>query len=225
MTYLNLWPEGERPREKLLSRGANALSDAELLAIFLRTGTQGKNVLQLSRDIISHFGSLRRLFSADEKEFCQIKGLGRAKYVQLQASLEMSQRYMHEEISRQDAMENPTQVKQYVLSRLSGKVNEVFSALFLDNQHRVIAFEELFFGTVNASSVHPRVVLQRSLAHNAAAVIVAHNHPSGVAEPSISDIAITKTLKTSLALVDVRLLDHLVVAANQVTSLAELGQV
>jgi len=192
---------------------------------FLRTGTQGKNVLELSREIIYHFGSLRSLFSASEKEFCQIKGLGRAKYVQLQASLEMSQRHLHEEISRQDAMENPAQVKEYVQSRLSGKANEVFSALFLDNQHRVIAFEELFFGTVNASSVHPRVVLQRSLAHNAAAVIVAHNHPSGVAEPSISDVNITKTLKTSLALIDVRLLDHLVVAADQVTSLAERGQV
>ncbi len=225
MTRLSLWLEGERPREKLLSRGAGSLSDAELLAIFLRTGTQGKNVLELSRDIICHFGNLRNLFSTSEKEFCQIKGLGRAKYVQLQASLEMSQRYLHEKISRQDAMENPAQVKEYVQSRLTGKANEVFSALFLDNQHRVIAFEELFFGTINASSVHPRIILQRSLAHNAAAVIVAHNHPSGVAEPSVSDVSITKTLKTSLGLIDVRLLDHLVVAGDQVTSLAERGQI
>lgn len=225
MNYLHQWPNGEKPREKLLSRGAQSLSDAELLAIFLRTGTKGKNVLELSREIIHFFGNLKSLFSASEEEFCEIKGLGRAKYVQLQACLEMSQRYIHEQISLQDAMENPDQVKEYIHSKLCGNTNEVFSALFLDNQHRVIAFEELFFGTINASSVHPRVIIQRCLKHNAAAVIVAHNHPSGVAEPSLSDVNITKTIKTALALVDVRLLDHLVVASHQVVSLAERGQV
>ena len=225
MNYLHQWPAGERPREKLLNRGAKSLSDAELLAIFLRTGTKGKNVLDLSREIIQFFGSLKSLFSSSEDEFCKIKGLGQAKYVQLQACLEMSQRYIHEQICQQDAMENPEQVKQYIQAKLCAQSNEVFAALFLDNQHRVIAFEELFFGTINASSVHPRVIIQRSLAHNAAAVIVAHNHPSGVAEPSLSDINITNTIKTALALVDVRLLDHLVVASHQVTSLAERGQV
>ena len=225
MTNLHLWPAGERPREKLLFQGAKSLSDAELLAIFLRTGIKGKNVLDLSREIINYFGGLKELFSASESEFCEIKGLGQAKYVQLQACLEMSQRHLMEEISQQDAMENPEQVKQYVQAKLCMKTNEVFSALFLDNQHRVIAFEELFFGTINTSSVHPRVVIQRGLAHNAAAVIVAHNHPSGVAEPSLSDVDITRTLKTALALVDIRLLDHLVVASHQVTSLAERGQI
>lgn len=225
MAYLQSWPLSERPREKLLRKGAASLSDSELLAIFLRTGTRGKNVMELSREIIIHFGSLKSLFSATEKEFCCIKGLGTAKYVQLQACLEMSQRHNAEQITQQDAMQNPAQVKRYVQSRLLAKPNEVFAAIFLDNQHRVIAFEELFFGTINASSVHPRVVLQRCLAHNAAAIIIAHNHPSGVAEPSLSDINITKTLKTALALVDVRLLDHLVVAAHQVTSLAERGQI
>ena len=225
MAHLQSWPLSERPREKLLQKGASSLSDSELLAIFLRTGTQGKNVMELAREIIIHFGSLKSLFSATEKEFCQIKGLGKAKYVQLQACLEMSQRHIEEEISKQDAMQNPNQVKRYVQSRLMDKPNEVFAAIFLDNQHHVLAFEELFFGTINSSSVHPRVVIQRSLFHNAAAVIVAHNHPSGVSEPSISDIDITKTLKTALAMVDVRLLDHLVVASHQVTSLAERGQI
>jgi len=225
MTYLRLWPEGDRPREKLLKKGAGSLSDSELLAIFLRTGTHGKNVIELSREIIQHFGGLKGLLAASEKEFCSIKGLGRAKYVQLQACLEMSQRHIEEEIALQDAIENPQQVKQYVQSRLTGKPNEIFAVMFLNNQHQVLAFEELFFGTVNASSVHPRVVVQRCLAHNAAAVIVTHNHPSGIAEPSLSDIDITQTLKSALNLIDVRLLDHLVVASHQVTSLAERGQV
>ena len=225
MSSLQEWPTNEKPREKLINKGAQSLSDSELLAIFLRTGTQGKNVIELSHEIIQYFGNLKSLFSASEKEFCQIKGLGRAKYVQLQACLEMSNRHLAEEITLHDVMENPEQVKQYVQSRLMSKPNEIFAVLFLDNQHRVIAFEELFFGTINASSVHPRVVLQRCLALNAAAVIVTHNHPSGVSEPSISDIDITKTLKTALSLIDVRLLDHLVVASHKVTSLAERGQI
>jgi len=225
MTTIQSWPLTELPREKLLIKGPQSLSDSELLAIFLRTGISGKNVLQLSREILIHFGSIRSLFAASEKEFCAIKGLGRAKYVQLQACLEMSQRHIKEEITQQNAITNPSQVKQYVQSRLLSKPNEVFAALFLDNQHRVLAFEELFFGTINASSVHPRVLVQRSLHHNAAAVIVAHNHPSGIAEPSPSDIDITATLKSALSLVDVRLLDHLVVAAHKVVSLAERGQI
>jgi len=225
MSSLNSWPKKEKPREKLIQSGASSLSDSELLAIFLRTGIAGKNVIELAREIIQHFGSLKNLFSASEEEFCQIKGLGRAKFVQLQACIEMSQRYLKEQIIKQNAMENPNQVKEYVQSRLMNKTNEVFAAIFLDNQHHVIAFEELFFGTINASSVHPRVILQGCLKHNAAAVIVAHNHPSGVAEPSISDIDITATIKAALNLIDVRLLDHLVVASHRVVSLAERGQI
>ncbi len=225
MSLAKTWPSQELPREKLLKLGPESLSDSELLAIFLRTGTTGKDVMQLSREIMIHFNSLAALFAATEKEFCQIKGLGQAKYVQLQACLEMSQRYTTEQIKQQDAISNPEQVKKYVQTHLRNQPNEVFAALFLDNQHQVIAFEQLFFGTINASSVHPRVVAQRGLFHNAAAIIVTHNHPSGVAEPSPADIDITQTLKAALALLDMRLLDHLVVAGHQVVSLAERGQI
>lgn len=225
MTPIETWSKTELPREKLLSKGAKSLSDSELLAIFLRTGIAGKNVMLLSREILIQFGSLKALFAASETEFCKIKGLGKAKFVQLQACLEMSQRHNREAIAQQSAMTHPAQVKEYVQARLHTCTNEVFAVLFLDNQHHVIAFEELFFGTINSSSVHPRVVVQRSLHHNAAAVIVTHNHPSGVAEPSPSDISITATLKAALNLIDVRLLDHLVVAAQEVVSLAERGQI
>jgi DNA repair protein RadC len=225
MSLSQSWPAGELPREKLLKYGASALTDSELLAIFLRTGIVGKNVMQLAREIIMHFGTLAALFAASESDICAIKGLGKAKFVQLQACLEMSLRHTHEQIQSQDAITNPDQVKQFVQAKLRNHPNEVFAALFLDNQHRVIAFEELFFGTINASSVHPRVLVQRSMYHNAAAIIVTHNHPSGVAEPSPADIDITNTLKSALSLLDIRLLDHLVVASHQVVSLAERGQV
>ena len=225
MSSIKFWPTNERPREKLLNRGAQALSDAELLAIFLRTGIPGKNAIELARDIISHFKSLQRIFSASEKEFCQIKGLGRAKFVQLQASLEMTRRYLQENLNNNSVIESPNQVKEYLSSQLKGQKNEVFAALFLDNQHKVLGYEELFYGTVNAATVHPRVVVQKSLAYNAAALIVAHNHPSGVTEPSLSDIDITNQLKSALELIDVRLLDHLIVAVNRVTSFAELGKI
>ena len=224
MGKLANWPKAEKPREKLLARGPKALSDAELLAIFLRTGVAGKNVLELARDILRHFGSLKKLMATDLTTFCQFKGLGPAKYTQLSACLEMSQRFAEEQLAERNVMENPAQVKNYLLARLGHQPNEVFAALFLDNQHRVLGFEELFFGTINASSVHPRVVVQRALAHNAAAIIISHNHPSGVCEPSIADLDITQTLKRSLELIDVRLLDHLLVAGHQVISFAERGE-
>ena len=225
MNPIKSWPAAERPREKLLARGAMALSDAELLAIFLRTGIKGKNAIELARDIITHFGGLRQLFASDIQSFCELKGLGTAKYVQLQACLEMSKRHIAENLELGDSFNNPQQVKEYLQSHLVSRPNEVFAGLFLDNQHRVIAYEELFFGTINASSVHPRVIVQRALKHNAAAMIVAHNHPSGVAEPSLSDIDITVQIKGALNLIDVRLLDHMIVASHQVISMAELGKV
>jgi DNA repair protein RadC len=225
MSRLASWPSQDRPREKLLRLGANSLTDAELLAIFLRTGIPGTNVIELAQQILQHFGSLKQLFAADLTNFCQLKGLGQAKYVQLQACIEMNQRYLSEKLKQNTVMENPQHVKSYVQSQLLNYQNEVFAVLFLDNQHRVIAFEELFFGTINASSVHPRVVVQRALSLNAAAAIIAHNHPSGVAEASIADIDITLTLKNALGLIDVRLLDHLIVASHQVISLAEQGQI
>jgi len=224
MTQLSHWPSEDRPREKLITKGPQALSDSELLAIFLRTGIRGKNVIELARDMLAHFGGLKKLFAADLATFTAFKGLGEAKYVQLQACLEMSQRHLAEEVNLGDAINNPDQVKSYVQSRLVGRLNEVFAVLFLDNQHRILSYEELFFGTINASSVHPRVIVQRALALNAAAIIVTHNHPSGVAEASVSDIDITRLIKQAMTLIDVRLLDHLIVASHRVISLAEQGQ-
>jgi len=217
------WPEGERPREKLLMRGASALSDAELLAIFLRTGVTGKSAVDLARDLLGKYGSLTRLFAAEVADFCEVKGMGPAKFVQLQAVLEMSRRALQEELQRGESLNSPRVVRDYLQLLLAGRQQEVFLVLFLDTQHRVIAFEELFQGTLNQTSVYPRVVVKRALTHNAAAVILAHNHPSGVAEPSQADQLLTNALKQALALVDVRVLDHFVVAAGQTLSFAERG--
>lgn len=211
------------PREKLLTRGPQALSDAELLAIFLRTGTQGMNVLELSDFLLRESGSLRALFSASKDQFCAHKGLGEAKYVQLQAVLEMTQRYLAETLKRGDALTSPQQTKLYLSSVLRDRQREAFYILFLDNQHRVIQDEVLFEGTIDAASVYPREVVKRALHHNAAALILAHNHPSGIAEPSQSDRRITQRLIDALALVDIRVLDHFVVGDGEVISFAERG--
>lgn len=217
------WPEFERPREKLLQKGAASLSDAELLAIFLRTGVVGKSAVDLARELLTRFGSLTQLFAASEKDFCEIHGMGQAKYVQLQAVLEMSRRALKEEIQRGDALNSPRAVRDYLQLLLGGRQQEVFMALFLDTQHRVIASEELFHGTLSQTSVYPREVVKRALAHNAAAVIFAHNHPSGDTEPSQSDRLLTDVLKQALGLVDVRALDHFVVTAGKTLSFAEKG--
>jgi DNA repair protein RadC len=219
------WPAGERPREKLLQRGAASISDAELLAIFLRTGVVGKSAVDLARELLQHFGSLTGLFSATEKDFCAINGMGQAKYVQLQAVLEMAQRALREEMKSGDALNSPGAVRDYLQLLLRGRQQEVFMAIFLDAQHRVIAVEELFSGTLTQTSVYPREVVKRALYHNAAAVIFAHNHPSGVAEPSQSDQALTDALKQSLSLVDVHALDHFIVAGGGCLSFAERGLV
>ena len=217
------WPEGERPREKLLMRGAASLSDAELLAIFLRTGVTGKSAVDLARELLTRFGSLTQMFAASEKDFCEIHGMGQAKYVQLQAVLEMSRRALKEEMQRGNALNSPRAVRDYLQLLLGGRQQEVFLVLFLDTQHRVIASEELFHGTLSQTSVYPREVVKRALAHNAAAVIFAHNHPSGVAEPSQSDRQLTDALKQALSLVDVRVLDHFVVSVGKTLSFAEKG--
>ncbi|MGM0594988.1 MAG: RadC family protein [Pseudomonadota bacterium] len=217
------WPTEERPREKLLQRGAASLSDAELLAIFLRTGVTGMSAVDLARALLSHFGGLRPLLEADRASFCRAKGLGTAKYVQLQATLELSRRHLLSTLQRGDALTSPEHTRRFLNARLRGYHQEVFGCLFLDNRHRVIEFEELFHGTIDGASVHPREVVRRCLAHNAAAVILAHNHPSGVAEPSRADEQITHRLKEALALVDVRLLDHMVIGDGEITSLAERG--
>jgi len=217
------WPKEERPREKLLQRGVAALSDAELLAIFLRTGVPGKTAVDLARDLLSRFGSLRALLNADLKQFCEGPGLGAAKFTQLQATVEMSRRYFSETLQRGNVLENPEQTINFLASQLRDYSFEVFSCLYLDSRHRVIQFEELFRGTINGASVHPREVVKKALGHNAAAVIFAHNHPSGVAEPSAADQQITKQLTDALALVDVRVLDHVVVGDGASVSFAERG--
>lgn len=217
------WPAGDRPREKLLQRGAASLSDAELLAIFLRTGVVGKSAVDLARELLTRFSSLTQLFSANEQEFCSVHGMGQAKYVQLQAILEMARRALQEQLQRGDALNSPRAVRDYLQLLLGARQQEVFLVLFLDTQHRVIAAEELFHGTLGQTSVYPREVVKRALALNAAAVILAHNHPSGVAEPSQSDRLLTDALKQALSLVDVRVLDHFVVAFGQTCSFAEQG--
>ncbi|MEF1254474.1 MULTISPECIES: DNA repair protein RadC [unclassified Vibrio] len=216
-------PKSSMPREKLLSHGPQALTDAELLAIFLRTGTQGMNVLALSDHLIGEFGSLRRLFSAELKQFCHYKGLGVAKYVQLQAVLEMTQRYLSESLQRGDALTSPQQTKLYLSGLLRDKQREEFYVLFLDNQHRVIHGESLFQGTIDSASVYPREVVKRALELNSAALILAHNHPSGIAEPSQSDRRITCRISDALALVDIRVLDHFVIGDGEIVSFAERG--
>lgn len=217
------WPAEERPREKLLTRGAATLSDAELLAIFLRTGLPGKDAVELARDLIQRHGGLRGLLSLDAKDFCASPGLGQAKYVQLQATLEMARRHYLDRLKRGSVLNNPDDTRRYLHARLGHYPHEVFACLFLDNRHALIECEELFRGTLDSATVHPREVVKAALAHNAAAVILAHNHPSGVAEPSQSDQSITRRLKEALALVDIRLLDHLVVGAGEAVSLAERG--
>ncbi|NOQ34346.1 MAG: DNA repair protein RadC [Methylococcaceae bacterium] len=217
------WAEDERPREKLLQRGANALSDAELLAIFLRTGTKGKTAVDLARDLLEEFGSLQGLLGADQQRFCQCHGLGNAKYAQLQAVLEMAQRHFVEVINRGDALTSPEATRAYLSAQLRGYSYEVFACLFLDNQHRVIQLEELFRGTIDSASVYPREVVKKALYHNAAAIIFAHNHPSGINEPSQADKHITNKLIQSLSLFDIRVLDHFIIGDDRPYSFAEHG--
>jgi len=217
------WPLGERPREKLLTQGAESLSDGELLAIFLRTGVSGKSAVDLARTLISEFGGLRFILQASEEQFCAHLGLGPAKYAQLQAVLEMSQRHLKESMHKELVFTEPKTVKNYLTTRLRHLPHEVFCCLFLDSQHRLIIFEELFQGTIDGASVYPREVVKKSLSHNAAAVIFAHNHPSGVSEPSQSDERITHRLIKALELVDVRVLDHFIIGEGGVVSMAERG--
>ncbi len=217
------WPEEERPREKLLHRGSQALSDAELLAIFLRTGIPGRSAVDLSRDLLQRFDGIRGLFKATESEFCSAPGLGRAKFALLQAVLELAQRHLSEQIQRTDVLCSSTETRRLVCRRLRDLEREVFAVLFLDNQHRMIAFEELFQGTIDSANVYPREVIKQALAHNAAAIIFAHNHPSGVPEPSDADRRITERLVKAAGLVDIRVLDHLVVGEGEPVSFAERG--
>lgn len=217
------WPEHERPREKLLRFGPSKLSDAELLAIFLRTGLPGKTAVDLARDLLDEFGSLRKLLKSNLKAFCAKPGLGPVKYAQLQAILEMGHRHLFETLKRDQLLTSPADSRYYFQARLHEHKHEVFACLFLDNHHRIIKFAELFHGTINMASVHPREVVKQALECNAAALILGHNHPSGLAEPSEADRAITQQLQQALKLVDIRVLDHIVVGDGETIAFSERG--
>ena len=223
--HIRDWPQQERPREKLLARGACVLSDAELLAIFLGSGLRGLDAVATARNLLSDFGPLRTLLERDPAALAELPGLGPARACQLSAALELCSRYLAAGLKRGEALSDPHAAGRYFTQRLRGRPHEVFAVLFLDTRHRALAFEELFRGTVDGAEVHPREVVRRALAHNAAAVIVGHNHPSGSTEPSAADRAVTARLKQALGLVDIRLLDHFVVGDGPAVSLAARGWV
>ena len=217
------WPQAERPREKLLANGPQSLGDAELLAIFIGTGLPGKTALDVARDVLAETRGLRPLLNLSCSELCQIKGIGSAKYVQFQAALELGRRYLLEKMEKGNAISSPQVSRDYLSLQLRDKPYESFFAMFLDSKHRVIHHQELFRGTIDNASVPVREVVKEALKHNAAAMIVAHNHPSGVAEPSAADKALTETLYLALGMVGVKLLDHFVVGDGEVISFAEMG--
>lgn len=220
---INDWPEEERPRERLLSQGASKLSNAELLAIFLRTGIAGKTALDLARDLLIKFGSIDKIMEADFDSFSGIKGLGIAKYCQLQATLELVRRSLSCKVAESPGFTNPSLVREYLLTHFPRSENELFACVFLDNKNKLIEFEIIFRGTINQAQVYPRVIAQSCLKKNAAAVILAHNHPSGCKQPSESDKRITRNLTDTLRLIDVRVLDHFIIAGNDTFSMLENG--
>ncbi|MFK3771457.1 DNA repair protein RadC [Pseudomonas sp. NPDC089406] len=217
------WPLEERPREKLLRRGAGSLSDAELLAVFLGSGVKGRSVLDLARGLLVKFGGLRQVLEADRQAFVGELGLGPVRYSQLQALLEIGRRHLATSIERESAMDSPQAVRRYLKAMLRHEVSEVFGCLFLDTKHRPLAFEILFRGTIDRASIYPREVVRRALLHNAAALILCHNHPSGNCEPSQDDVHLTQVLKRSLALIDVRVMDHVIVGDGEPLSMVERG--
>lgn len=217
------WPANDRPRERLLRCGPQALGDAELLAICLRTGVRGKSAVELARELIQRFGSVRGLLAADSEQLSGTKGLGAAKRAQMLAALELARRSLLPDLETRGALASPKAVRDYLRLVLARADREVFVALMLDSQHRVVVTEELFQGTLTQTSVYPREVVKCALRHNAAAVIFAHNHPSGVAEPSHADELLTRSLKSALALVDIQVLDHFIIAGSRILSFAERG--
>ena len=220
---INDWPQDERPRERLIKHGARALSDAELLAIFLRVGVTGKSAVDLSRELLVRFGTLAALFSASQEDLCTINGIGPAKYVQLQAVIEMARRSFSEQMSKKNALHSPKDVRDYLRLTLANLPHEVFVVVFLNTQNEVLVVEELFRGSLTQTSVYPREVVKRALACNAASAILAHNHPSGDSEPSIADRTLTQSLVDALKTVDVQVLDHFIVSPSSSTSFAEQG--
>ncbi|WP_426683826.1 DNA repair protein RadC [Xanthomonas translucens pv. undulosa] len=221
--HISKWPRDERPREKLLARGARALSDAELLAIFLGSGLPGSDAVRTSRDLLQRHGPLRKLLDRPPRDLVRLPGLGLARACRLSAALELGQRHLAAELERGTTLNDPGAAGRYFAQRLRARPHEVFAVLFLDTKHRSLAFEELFQGTLDGAEVYPREVLRRALAHNAAAVIIGHNHPSGNPEPSSADRAVTHRLKQALGLVDIRLLDHFIVGDGVPVSMAARG--
>ncbi|MDA7571748.1 DNA repair protein RadC [Porticoccaceae bacterium] len=215
------WPKDQRPREKLLLKGATALTDAKLLAIFLRTRLPGLSAIDLANQLLDRFGGIGPLLKADQNSFSSAKGLGPAKYCQLQVTLELTHRYLNEQLNDGSVFTSPKQVEDYLSIQKRDYQREVFSVLLLDSKHQLLGYHELFQGSINEISVHPREVVKLALGKNATAVIVAHNHPSGVAELSLSDIAITHNLRSALGLIDIPLLDHFIIGIGEVTSLVE----
>lgn len=221
MTPINKWPEQERPREKLLKHGAQQLSDAELLAIFFRTGTRGKSAVDLGRDLLQHYQDLRKLLNANSEEFCQHHGMGLANYTMLQAALELGRRYLANKLTQQDILRDPADCILYLQQQLQHRHDEVFVCVFLDSKNHIIAYEELFQGTVNNSHIYPRTIIKRCLAHNAVGVIFSHNHPSGDPKPSQADRDMTLRLVKLLKHIDVELLDHIIVGDGQARSMKQ----
>jgi DNA repair protein RadC len=219
------WPAEERPREKLLLRGAKNLSDAELLAIFLHTGTRGKTALDMARELLSEAGSLKKLLNSSAENLCRTLGFGKAKYAALKAAIELGQRYLDETVKIGEPLNSSSAAKRFLSQRLKDYPHEVFACLFLNSHHRLLGFEELFHGTINESNVYPREVVKRGLAYNAAKIILAHNHPSGNTTPSQADCDITLLLKQTLALVEIKVIDHIIVGHNDCLSLVESGYI
>lgn len=217
------WPDTEKPREKLLAKGASHLSNAELIAIALRVGVKGETAVDLARRCLKQFGSLRKFIEADYQTFCSIKGLGKVKYIQLQAAFELVRRHLHETLVYNDILNSPNETRIYLTARMRSFQHEVFACIFLDSRNSILSFEEMFHGSLTCAAVYPREVVKRALFHNAAAVIFAHNHPSGFAEPSGADIELTQQLKQALELIQVRVLDHFIIGNGQTVSFAELG--
>lgn len=222
---INHWPLRERPREKLLNLGAKYLSEAELLAIFFRTGTRGKTAVDIARELLIEFGSLKKLINADPPFYFRKSGVGKAKFAMIKAAIELGRRYLEEQIEPGDKLNDSQVTKRFLASHLRDYPYEVFACLFLDSQHRVIGFEELFKGTLNEANVYPREVVKRCLSHNAAKIILTHNHPSGDPLPSQADRDITQLLKEALSLVDIQLIDHIIVGAKENFSFAETGMI
>jgi len=217
------WAADDRPRERLLTKGPEQLSDAELLAVLLGQGATGISALDLARALVEHFGGLRGTLNATHSDLTKIRGIGSAKAAVLHAARECSSRYLRERLRPGVCIGSPADSREFLLASLRDRPHEVFCCLFLDNRHRVLAFDELFRGTIDAAAVYPREVVKQALARNAAAVILAHNHPSGIAEPSQSDQLITRRIRDALELVDIRLLDHFVIGDNSCVSLASRG--